>query len=146
MFASEPRNLPEMSARAWPTPCRRRQISHCGSFLPPKKKKKRSCRYVAQSRDALHFAYSYLIHAQRPLFIFFFLLLPLNMFTTSTLSSPLAACPQGTFKSFQGAGLCQQCPLNSRSTIEAATLCGCRNGYYRGDMDKPEDICTSESV
>uniref|UniRef100_A0A0F8C505 receptor protein-tyrosine kinase n=1 Tax=Larimichthys crocea TaxID=215358 RepID=A0A0F8C505_LARCR len=55
------------------------------------------------------------------------------------------ACPQGTFKSFQGAGLCQQCPLNSRSTIEAATLCGCRNGYYRGDMDKPEDVCTSES-
>ncbi|KAG8003351.1 Ephrin type-B receptor 1, partial [Nibea albiflora] len=53
------------------------------------------------------------------------------------------ACPQGTFKSIQGAGLCQQCPLNSRSTIEAATLCGCRNGYYRGDMDKPEDVCTS---
>uniref|UniRef100_A0A669EJP5 receptor protein-tyrosine kinase n=1 Tax=Oreochromis niloticus TaxID=8128 RepID=A0A669EJP5_ORENI len=51
------------------------------------------------------------------------------------------ACPQGTFKSFQGPGLCQQCPPNSRSTIEAATLCGCRNGYYRGDMDKPEDLC-----
>ncbi|KAI3368540.1 hypothetical protein L3Q82_025548 [Scortum barcoo] len=53
------------------------------------------------------------------------------------------ACPQGTFKSLQGTGLCQQCPPNSRSTIEAATLCGCRNGYYRGDMDKPEDVCTS---
>uniref|UniRef100_A0AAX7T5U0 receptor protein-tyrosine kinase n=1 Tax=Astatotilapia calliptera TaxID=8154 RepID=A0AAX7T5U0_ASTCA len=53
------------------------------------------------------------------------------------------SCPQGTFKSFQGPGLCQQCPPNSRSTIEAATLCGCRNGYYRGDMDKPEDLCTS---
>ncbi|XP_033821010.2 ephrin type-B receptor 1-like [Periophthalmus magnuspinnatus] len=53
------------------------------------------------------------------------------------------ACPQGTFKSIQGAGLCQQCPLYSRSTIEAATLCGCRNGYYRGDMDQPEDSCTS---
>ncbi|XP_034438209.1 ephrin type-B receptor 1-like [Hippoglossus hippoglossus] len=53
------------------------------------------------------------------------------------------ACPQGTFKSFQGGGLCQQCPLNSRSTIEAATLCGCWNGFYRGDMDKPEDVCTS---
>lgn len=61
---------------------------------------------------------------------------------SSTLSS---ACPQGTFKSFQGAGLCQQCPPNSRSTIEAATLCNCRNGYYRGDMDRPEDMCTSES-
>uniref|UniRef100_A0A3B4GJV1 receptor protein-tyrosine kinase n=1 Tax=Pundamilia nyererei TaxID=303518 RepID=A0A3B4GJV1_9CICH len=56
---------------------------------------------------------------------------------------PDNACPQGTFKSFQGPGLCQQCPPNSRSTIEAATLCGCRNGYYRGDMDKPEDLCTS---
>uniref|UniRef100_G3NTH9 receptor protein-tyrosine kinase n=1 Tax=Gasterosteus aculeatus aculeatus TaxID=481459 RepID=G3NTH9_GASAC len=53
------------------------------------------------------------------------------------------ACPQGTFKSFQGVGLCQQCPLNSRSTIEAATVCGCRSGFYRGDMDKPEDVCTS---
>ncbi|XP_056460649.1 ephrin type-B receptor 1-like [Gadus chalcogrammus] len=53
------------------------------------------------------------------------------------------ACPQGTFKSFQGAGLCQQCPPNSLSTAEAATLCGCRNGYYRGDVDKPEDTCTS---
>uniref|UniRef100_A0A8C6X087 receptor protein-tyrosine kinase n=1 Tax=Neogobius melanostomus TaxID=47308 RepID=A0A8C6X087_9GOBI len=53
------------------------------------------------------------------------------------------ACPQGTFKSTQGAGLCQQCPLYSRSTIEAATLCGCRNGYHRGDMDSPEDTCTS---
>lgn len=57
-----------------------------------------------------------------------------------------SACPQGTFKSSQGGGLCQQCPLNSRSTIEAATLCDCRNGYYRGDMDKPEDMCTSESL
>ncbi|KAJ3599273.1 hypothetical protein NHX12_033236, partial [Muraenolepis orangiensis] len=53
------------------------------------------------------------------------------------------ACPQGTFKSFQGAGLCQQCPAHSLSTSEAATLCGCRNGYYRGDVDRPEDACTS---
>ncbi|KAM6963135.1 ephrin type-B receptor 1-like [Aplochiton taeniatus] len=53
------------------------------------------------------------------------------------------ACPQGTFKSLQGAGLCQQCPPSSRSTLEAAALCGCRNGYYRGDMDQPEDPCTS---
>ncbi|XP_067085547.1 LOW QUALITY PROTEIN: ephrin type-B receptor 1-like [Osmerus mordax] len=53
------------------------------------------------------------------------------------------ACPQGTFKSSQGQGLCLQCPLNSRSTVEAATICGCRNGYYRGDMDQPEAACTS---
>uniref|UniRef100_A0A669F2Y6 receptor protein-tyrosine kinase n=1 Tax=Oreochromis niloticus TaxID=8128 RepID=A0A669F2Y6_ORENI len=61
----------------------------------------------------------------------------------SCLTHIKKTCPQGTFKSFQGPGLCQQCPPNSRSTIEAATLCGCRNGYYRGDMDKPEDLCTS---
>lgn len=67
-----------------------------------------------------------------------------SAFVPSLRVSP-SACPQGTFKSFQGAGLCQQCPLNSRSTIEAATLCSCRNGYYRGDMDRPEDMCTSES-
>uniref|UniRef100_A0A8C7Q1X2 receptor protein-tyrosine kinase n=1 Tax=Oncorhynchus mykiss TaxID=8022 RepID=A0A8C7Q1X2_ONCMY len=53
------------------------------------------------------------------------------------------ACPQGTFKSNQGPGLCLQCPPNSRSTVEAATICGCRNGYYRGDMDLPEASCTS---
>ncbi|XP_021454816.1 ephrin type-B receptor 1 isoform X1 [Oncorhynchus mykiss] len=53
------------------------------------------------------------------------------------------ACPQGTFKSTQGPGLCMQCPPNSRSTVEAATICGCRNGYYRGDMDLPEASCTS---
>uniref|UniRef100_A0A6Q2WW73 receptor protein-tyrosine kinase n=1 Tax=Esox lucius TaxID=8010 RepID=A0A6Q2WW73_ESOLU len=53
------------------------------------------------------------------------------------------ACPQGTFKSTQGPALCLQCPPNSRSTVEAATLCTCRNGYYRGDMDPPEASCTS---
>uniref|UniRef100_A0A8C9VXE5 receptor protein-tyrosine kinase n=1 Tax=Scleropages formosus TaxID=113540 RepID=A0A8C9VXE5_SCLFO len=53
------------------------------------------------------------------------------------------ACPPGTFKSSQGAGLCQQCPPNSRSAVEAATICICRNGYYRSDMDLPEASCTS---
>ena len=78
---------------------------------------------------------------------FFPLSLSLSLSLCLSLSVSLSsACPQGTFKSFQGAGLCQQCPLNSRSTIEAATLCGCRNGYYRGDMDKAEDVCTSESL
>ncbi|XP_029606992.1 ephrin type-B receptor 1-like isoform X2 [Salmo trutta] len=56
------------------------------------------------------------------------------------------ACPQGTFKSTQGPGLCLQCPPNSRSTVEAATICGCRNGYYRGDMDLPEASCTTPSM
>ncbi|XP_037132460.1 ephrin type-B receptor 1 isoform X4 [Syngnathus acus] len=53
------------------------------------------------------------------------------------------ACPPGTFKSTQGPGLCLQCPPNSRSTAEAATICVCRNGYYRGDADQPDQPCTS---
>ncbi|TNN55892.1 Ephrin type-B receptor 2 [Liparis tanakae] len=55
---------------------------------------------------------------------------------------PAAACPPGTFKSTQGPGLCLQCPPNSRSTAEAATICVCRNGYYRGDADQPDEPCT----
>lgn len=54
------------------------------------------------------------------------------------------ACPPGTFKSTQGPSLCLQCPPNSRSTAEAATVCVCRNGYYRGDADQPDEPCTSE--
>ncbi|KAM6948454.1 LOW QUALITY PROTEIN: ephrin type-B receptor 1-B-like [Aplochiton taeniatus] len=53
------------------------------------------------------------------------------------------ACPPGTFKSVQGPGLCLQCPPNSRSSAEAATICVCRNGYYRGDVDLPDTPCTS---
>uniref|UniRef100_A0A671LYJ0 receptor protein-tyrosine kinase n=1 Tax=Sinocyclocheilus anshuiensis TaxID=1608454 RepID=A0A671LYJ0_9TELE len=53
------------------------------------------------------------------------------------------ACPPGTFKSSQGTGLCLQCPSNSRSTSEAATICVCRNGYYRADGEQPDMPCTS---
>ncbi|CAI5641299.1 ephrin type-B receptor 1-B isoform X2 [Oreochromis niloticus] len=53
------------------------------------------------------------------------------------------ACPPGTFKPTQGPSLCLQCPPNSRSTSEAATICVCRNGYYRGDGDQPDKPCTS---
>ncbi|KAM7379281.1 hypothetical protein PAMP_004846 [Pampus punctatissimus] len=60
----------------------------------------------------------------------------------TTASSPIT-CPPGTFKSTQGPGLCLQCPSNSRSTAEAATICVCRNGYYRGDADLPDEPCTS---
>ncbi|CAG07681.1 unnamed protein product [Tetraodon nigroviridis] len=55
----------------------------------------------------------------------------------------VSTCPPGTFKSTQGPGLCLQCPPNSRSTAEAATVCVCRNGYYRGDADQPDEPCTS---
>ncbi|XP_056325462.1 ephrin type-B receptor 1-B [Danio aesculapii] len=53
------------------------------------------------------------------------------------------ACPPGTFKASQGPGLCSQCPANSRSTSEAATICVCRNGYYRADGEQPDMPCTS---
>ncbi|XP_036821910.1 ephrin type-B receptor 1 isoform X3 [Oncorhynchus mykiss] len=56
------------------------------------------------------------------------------------------ACPPGTFKSSQGPGLCLQCPSNSRSAAEAATICACRNGYYRGDVDQPDMPCTTPSI
>ncbi|XP_071233682.1 ephrin type-B receptor 1 isoform X3 [Salvelinus alpinus] len=56
------------------------------------------------------------------------------------------ACPPGTFKSSQGPGLCLQCPSNSRSAAEAATICVCRNGYYRGDVDRPDMPCTTPSI
>lgn len=91
-----------------------------------------------QTAQKLHWA-----HDNKNLLTLFYLCSDDLCLIVSSLS--FTACPQGTFKSSQGAGLCQQCPLNSRSTIEAATLCGCRNGYYRGDMDKAEDVCTSES-
>lgn len=55
-----------------------------------------------------------------------------------------AACPAGTFKASQGAGLCAPCPPNSRSSAEASPLCACRNGYYRADLDPPAAACTSE--
>ncbi|XP_038819197.1 ephrin type-B receptor 1-B-like [Salvelinus namaycush] len=55
----------------------------------------------------------------------------------------LITCPPGTFKSSQGPGLCLQCPSNSRSAAESATICVCRNGYYRGDVDRPDMPCTS---
>ncbi|XP_028586725.2 ephrin type-B receptor 1 isoform X3 [Podarcis muralis] len=53
------------------------------------------------------------------------------------------ACTAGMFKANQGAGICTQCPSNSRSTSEAAHICTCRNGYYRADFDPSEVPCTS---
>uniref|UniRef100_G1MUE3 receptor protein-tyrosine kinase n=1 Tax=Meleagris gallopavo TaxID=9103 RepID=G1MUE3_MELGA len=59
------------------------------------------------------------------------------------LSLLSAACPAGTFKASQGAGLCAPCPPNSRSSAEASPLCACRNGYFRADLDPPTAACTS---
>ncbi|XP_034035885.1 ephrin type-B receptor 3-like isoform X9 [Thalassophryne amazonica] len=53
------------------------------------------------------------------------------------------ACSPGTFKSRQGDGFCVPCPVNSRATSGAASICSCRNGYYRADTDSPDSPCTS---
>ncbi|KAJ0064991.1 hypothetical protein NL108_000962, partial [Boleophthalmus pectinirostris] len=52
-------------------------------------------------------------------------------------------CSPGTFKSKQGDGFCLPCPANSRATSGAASICSCRNGFYRSDTDAPESACTT---
>ncbi|KAK2907971.1 hypothetical protein Q8A73_009044 [Channa argus] len=53
------------------------------------------------------------------------------------------ACSPGTFKSKQGDNFCLPCPANSRATSGAASVCSCRNGYYRSDTDSPDSPCTT---
>ncbi|KAK7889372.1 hypothetical protein WMY93_024932 [Mugilogobius chulae] len=53
------------------------------------------------------------------------------------------ACSPGTFKSKQGDGFCLPCPANSRATSGAASICSCRNGFYRSDTDLAESPCTT---
>ncbi|XP_055073640.2 ephrin type-B receptor 3 isoform X5 [Misgurnus anguillicaudatus] len=53
------------------------------------------------------------------------------------------ACSPGTFKSKQGEGFCTPCPPNSRTSSGAASICSCRNGYYRADNDSPDSGCTT---
>uniref|UniRef100_A0A3P8WEJ5 Ephrin type-B receptor 3 n=1 Tax=Cynoglossus semilaevis TaxID=244447 RepID=A0A3P8WEJ5_CYNSE len=53
------------------------------------------------------------------------------------------ACSPGTFKSKQGDGFCLPCPANSRASSGAASVCSCRNGYYRSDTDPPDSPCTT---
>ncbi|XP_051549411.1 ephrin type-B receptor 3-like isoform X7 [Myxocyprinus asiaticus] len=53
------------------------------------------------------------------------------------------ACSPGTFKSKQGEGFCSPCPPNSRTSSGAASICSCRNGYYRADNDSPDSGCTT---
>uniref|UniRef100_A0A8C7ZXD2 Ephrin type-B receptor 3 n=1 Tax=Oryzias sinensis TaxID=183150 RepID=A0A8C7ZXD2_9TELE len=53
------------------------------------------------------------------------------------------ACGSGTFKSKQGESPCLPCPTNSRATSGAASLCSCRNGYYRSDTDSADSPCTT---
>nr|XP_049587932.1 ephrin type-B receptor 3 isoform X14 [Syngnathus scovelli] len=53
------------------------------------------------------------------------------------------ACSPGTFKYKQGEGFCLPCPANSRASAGAASICSCRNGYYRSDADTPDSPCTT---
>nr|XP_057928479.1 ephrin type-B receptor 3-like isoform X3 [Doryrhamphus excisus] len=53
------------------------------------------------------------------------------------------ACNPGTFKYKQGEGFCLPCPANSRASSGAASVCSCRNGYYRSDTDTPDSPCTT---
>ncbi|XP_061832009.1 ephrin type-B receptor 3-like isoform X6 [Nerophis lumbriciformis] len=53
------------------------------------------------------------------------------------------ACSPGTFKYKQGDGFCLPCPANSRASSAAASVCSCRNGYYRSDTDTPDSPCTT---
>ncbi|KAF7242630.1 Ephrin type-B receptor 3 [Varanus komodoensis] len=39
--------------------------------------------------------------------------------------------------------MCTPCPPNSRTSSGAATLCTCRNNYFRADTDPPDSACTS---
>ncbi|XP_040895387.1 ephrin type-B receptor 3-like isoform X3 [Toxotes jaculatrix] len=53
------------------------------------------------------------------------------------------ACSPGTFKSKQGDSFCSPCPANSRASSGAASVCSCRNGYYRADTDSPDSPCST---
>ncbi|XP_042272375.1 ephrin type-B receptor 3-like isoform X1 [Thunnus maccoyii] len=53
------------------------------------------------------------------------------------------ACSPGTFKSKQGDSFCVPCPANSRASSGAASVCSCRNGFYRSDTDSPDSPCTT---
>ena len=55
-----------------------------------------------------------------------------------------SACSPGTFKSKQGDSFCLPCPANSRASSGAASVCSCRNGFYRSDTDSPDSPCTSK--
>ncbi|XP_056614918.1 ephrin type-B receptor 3-like isoform X6 [Triplophysa dalaica] len=64
-------------------------------------------------------------------------------FEPAVKESQCQACSPGTFKSKQGEGFCSPCPPNSRTSSGAASICSCRNGYYRADNDSPESGCTT---
>ncbi|XP_037829968.1 ephrin type-B receptor 3 isoform X2 [Kryptolebias marmoratus] len=64
-------------------------------------------------------------------------------FETAMKDTQCQACSPGTFKSKQGEGPCYPCPPNSRAPSGAASVCSCRNGYYRSDTDLADSPCTT---
>ncbi|XP_038670952.1 ephrin type-B receptor 3-like isoform X4 [Scyliorhinus canicula] len=64
-------------------------------------------------------------------------------YETAEKETACQACGLGKFKSKQGQEPCSLCPSNSRINSEAATICPCKNGFYRADSDLPEMGCTS---
>uniref|UniRef100_A0A8D3E4B2 Ephrin type-B receptor 3 n=1 Tax=Scophthalmus maximus TaxID=52904 RepID=A0A8D3E4B2_SCOMX len=64
-------------------------------------------------------------------------------FESAMKESQCQACSPGTFKSKQGDSFCLPCPANSRASSGAASVCSCRNGYYRSDTDSPDSPCTT---
>ncbi|XP_076007376.1 ephrin type-B receptor 3b isoform X6 [Genypterus blacodes] len=64
-------------------------------------------------------------------------------FEASMKDTQCQACNPGSFKSKQGDGFCLPCPANSRASSGAASVCSCRNGYYRSDTDSPDSPCTT---
>ncbi|XP_069009531.1 ephrin type-B receptor 3-like isoform X10 [Embiotoca jacksoni] len=64
-------------------------------------------------------------------------------FESAMKDTQCQACSPGTFKSKQGDSFCLPCPANSRASSGAASVCSCRNGYYRSDTDSPDSPCTT---
>ncbi|RXM34680.1 Ephrin type-B receptor 3 [Acipenser ruthenus] len=60
-----------------------------------------------------------------------------------SLNKASVPCSPGTFKSRQGDAPCSPCPPNSRTSSGSATVCSCRNGYFRADSDSPEMACST---
>ncbi|KAJ3600150.1 hypothetical protein NHX12_034100 [Muraenolepis orangiensis] len=76
-------------------------------------------------------------------------MVPVGSCTCSSGFEPAAkdtqcqACGPGTFKSKQGEGVCSPCPTNSRASSGAASICSCKNAFYRSDTDSPDAPCTT---
>ncbi|XP_008402573.1 ephrin type-A receptor 6-like [Poecilia reticulata] len=52
------------------------------------------------------------------------------------------ACKPGYFKAFAGNTKCSKCPQHSSSHDQAATICHCDKGFYRGIKDPSSMACT----